>query len=81
MEFHIAYIWRCLDCSFGKELPSEREFSNVADCYAVVMKKDSSDNVPSRFGAARFLVKYSSLDINVNDLTRSSQNLKTQNKL
>ena len=80
MEFHIAYIWRSLDCSFSKELPSEIEFSNVVDCYTVAMKKDSSDNIPSGFEVARFLVKYSSLDINTKDLTRNSQNLTTQNK-
>ena len=26
---------------FGKELPTEREIINSADCYTVAMKKDS----------------------------------------
>ena len=34
---------------FGKELPTEREFSNFVDRYAVVMKTDFSNYVPSGF--------------------------------
>ena len=38
-----------LGLHFDKELPTEREFVNFVDCYAVAMKKDSSYYVPSRF--------------------------------
>ena len=31
---------------FGKESPTEREFSNFADHYAVAVKNNSSDGVP-----------------------------------
>ena len=34
---------------FVKELPTEREFGNFVDCYAVAVKEDSSDYVPSGF--------------------------------
>ena len=50
---------------FGKELPIEREFGNVVDHYAVAVKKDSSDDVPSRFensfrnDPVCYVVKYS----------------------
>ena len=33
--------------SLDKELPTEREFGNFVDHYAVAVKKDSTDNVPS----------------------------------
>ena len=38
-----------LGLHFGKELATEREFSNFVDCYAVAIKKDSIDYVPSGF--------------------------------
>ena len=42
------YVYRFV-LHFGKELPTEREFGNFVDRYAVAMKKDSSDYVPSGF--------------------------------
>ena len=36
-----------LELHFGKELSTEREFSNFVDHYAVAMKNDFSDDVPS----------------------------------
>ena len=56
--------WRFL-LHFGKELPTEREFSNFIDHYAVAVKKDSRAYVPSGFenlfrsDHARFVTKYS----------------------
>ena len=52
---------------FAKELPTVREFGNFVDCYAVAVKKDSSDNDPSGFKSlfesdpAHFVVKHSSI--------------------
>ena len=49
----------------GKELPTERAFGSFVDRYAVAMKKDSSDYVPSSFensfrsDHASFVAKYS----------------------
>ena len=55
-EFHVdscvlavATCKRSLDYIFGEELPTEREIDNFIDRYAVAMKNDSSDDVPSRF--------------------------------
>ena len=43
-----AYPYRFV-LHFGKELPTERKFSNCVDNYTVAMKKDSGDYVPSGF--------------------------------
>ena len=45
----IATYAKKLGLHFGEELPTEREFGNFVDHYAVAMKKDSSDYVPSGF--------------------------------
>ena len=45
----IATYEKKLGLHFGKELPTEREFGNFVDHYAVAMKNDSSDDVPTRF--------------------------------
>ena len=50
---------------FGKELHTEREFGNFVDHYAVAVKKNLSDYVPSGFenwfrsDPACFVAKYS----------------------
>ena len=45
----VAIYTKKLGLYFGEELPTEREFGNFVDCYAVAVKKDSSDYVPSGF--------------------------------
>ena len=42
----IATYDKKLGLHFGKELPTEREFGNFVDHYAVAMKNGSSDDVP-----------------------------------
>ena len=62
----ISGYYIAIQRSLDKELPSEREFVNFVDRYAVVVKKDSSDNVPSGFESsfgsnpAHFIANYSS---------------------
>ena len=53
------YIYKEVWTAYCKELPTEREFGNV-DHYAVVVKRDSSGNVPSGFESdpAPVIVKY-----------------------
>lgn len=60
--YHICKeFWSAI---LGKELFTEK-IPYVVDCYAVTMKKDSSDNATSRFKSdpAHFVAKYSSIDI------------------
>ena len=45
----IATYEKNLGLHFGKELPTEREFSIFVDHYTVAVKNDSSDDVPSGF--------------------------------
>ena len=45
----VATYAKKLGLHFGKELPTEREFGNFVDRYAVVVKKDSNDYVSSGF--------------------------------
>ena len=45
----VATYEKKLGMHFGKELPTEREFGNFVDNYAVAVKNDSSDDIPSRF--------------------------------
>ena len=45
----IATYKKKLGLHFGKGLPTEREFGNFVDHYAVAVKNASSDDVPSRF--------------------------------
>ena len=60
-----CYIYKKLGLHFGEELPTEREFGNFVDCYAVAVKKDSSVYVPLGFensfrsDLARYVAKYS----------------------
>ena len=60
-----CYIWKEDLTAFCEELSTEREFGNFVDHYAVIVKNDSSDDVPSRFenplrsDPACYVVKYS----------------------
>ena len=45
----IATYEKKLGLYFGEELPTERAFSNFVHHYAVAVKNDSSDDVPSGF--------------------------------
>ena len=45
----IATCEEKLGLHFGEALPTEREFGNFVDHYAVAVKNDSSDDVPSRY--------------------------------
>ena len=45
----IATYEKKLGLHFGKELPTEREFGNFVDHYAVAVKNDFSDDASSRF--------------------------------
>ena len=45
----IATYEKKLGLYFGDKLPTEREFGKCVDHYAVAVKNDSSDDVPSRF--------------------------------
>ena len=51
MEFQTCVYWWLYTKKFGQHrceiLPTEREYDNLVDCYAVAMKKDSSDYDPS----------------------------------
>ena len=68
---------------FGKELPTEREFGNFVNHYAVAMKKDSSGYVPSGFensfgsDPAHFVAKYSKYKYCINNLVRNAKSHKT----
>ena len=64
-------------------MPTEREFSNVVDCYVVAMREDPSDNVLSEFESsfgsdpAHFVAKYSSINI----VWRTLWEIKSQGKI
>ena len=45
----VATYEKKLGLHFGEELPTESEFGNFVDHYTVAVKKDSSDDVTSRF--------------------------------
>ena len=45
----IATCSKKLGLNFGKKLPTEREFGNFVDRYAVAVMKGPSDYVPSEF--------------------------------
>ena len=68
---------------FGEELPTEREFSNFVDRYAVAMKIDSSGYVPSGFenlfrsNHARFVAKYSKYNHCIKNLARNAKSHET----
>ena len=61
----IATYEKKIALHFGGELPTEREFGIFVDHYAVAVKNDSSDDVPSRFensfrsDPACYVAKYS----------------------
>ena len=64
---------------FDEELLTEREFGNFIDLYAVAVKKDSSDCVPSGFenlfrsDHARFVAKYSKYKHCIKNLARNAK--------
>ena len=68
---------------FGEELPTEREFGNFIDRYAVAMKKDSSGYVPSGFenwyrsDHACFVAKYSKYKHCTKNLARNAKSQET----
>ena len=68
---------------FGEELPTEREFSNFVDRYAVAMKTDSSGYVPSGFknsfrsDHAHFVAKYSKYKHCIKNLARNAKSHET----
>ena len=75
---------------FGKELPTEREFGNFVDYYAVAVKKDSSDYVPSGFkysfrsDHAHFIAKYSKYKHCTKNLARNAnltRRIKSRDKI
>ena len=45
----VATFEKKLGLHFGEELPTEREFGNFVDHYAVAVKNDSSHDVPLRY--------------------------------
>ena len=65
----ISGYYIAIQRSLDKELLTERKFSNVVDCYAVAMRKDSGDNIPSGsessfgFDPAHFVANYSIINI------------------
>ena len=65
----ISGYYIAIQRSLDKELPTEREFGNFVDRYAVPVKKDSSNNAPSGFASsfgsdpAHFVANYSSINI------------------
>ena len=79
----IATYEKKLGLYFGKELPTEREFDNFVDHYAVAMKNDSSDNVPSRFKNSFtsdpdcYLAKYSKYKHCTKNLARKAKSHET----
>ena len=64
---------------FGEQLPTEREFSNFVDRYAIAVKEDSSDDVPSGFknlfrsDPACFIAKYSKYKHCTKNLMRNAK--------
>ena len=68
---------------FGKELPTEREFGNFIDRYAVAVRKDSSSYVPSGFensfrsDHACFVAKYSKYKHCTKNLARNAKSHET----
>ena len=68
---------------FGEELPTEREFGNFVNRYAVAMKKDSSGYVPSGFensfrnDHACFVAKYSKHKHYTNNFVRNAKSHET----
>ena len=76
----LLHIQRSFGQHFGKELPTEREFGNFIDYYAVAVKKDSSDYAPLRFknsfesdDPVGFIVKCSMYKYCMKNLVRSSK--------
>ena len=76
---HISGCYICKQVHFGEELPTEREFVNFVDHYAVAMKKDSSYYVPSGFeysfrsDHAHFVEKYSKRKHCTKNLARNAK--------
>ena len=75
---------RGLYCILAKNyVPTEREFCNFVDCYAVAVKKDSSGYVPSGFensfrsDHARFVAKYSKYKHLTKNLGRKAKSHET----
>ena len=69
-----------LGLHFGEELPTEREFGNFVDRYAVAVKKDSSDYVPEnsfRSDHAHFVAKYSKYKHCTKNLARNAKSHET----
>ena len=68
---------------FGKELPTEKEFGNFIDRYAVAVKKDSSGYVPSGFensfrsDHASFIAKYPKYKHCIKNLARNAKSHET----
>ena len=68
---------------FSKELPTEREFGDFVDHYAIAVKKDSSGYVPSglensfRSDHACFVAKYSKYKHCIKDVTRNAKSHET----
>ena len=81
--FVVATYTKKFVLHFGKELPTEREFGNFVDHYAVAVKKDSSDYVPSGFEnsfrsySARYVAKYSKHKHCTKNLARNAKSHKT----
>ena len=79
----VATYKKQLVLHFGKELPVEREFGNFIDHYAVAVKNESSDDVPSRFenafrsDPACYIVKYSKYKHCTKTLTRKAKSHET----
>ena len=79
----IATYEKKLGLHFGEELPSERELGNFVDHYAVAVKNDSSDDVPSRFensfksDPACYIAKYSKYKHCMKTLVRKAKSHET----
>ena len=75
----VATYEKKLGLHFGEELFTEREFGNFVDHYAVAVKSDSSDDVPSRFenlfrsDPACYIVKYSKYKYCMKTLARKAK--------
>ena len=79
----IAPYEKKLGLHFGEESPTEREFNNFVDHYAVAVKNDSSDDVPLRFeksfrsNPACYVAKYSKHKHCMKTLARKTKSHKT----
>ena len=82
----VATYAKKLGLHFFEELPSEGEFDNFVDHYAVAVKNDSSDDVPSGFenslrsDPACYVMKYSEYKHCTKTLVRNAKSLTRQIK-